>query len=247
MNIRHQIYWDEDAGSWTGDNVQLYKALEEKGYLTAFQAKSLDRMYEYDDLYNRNGDASRLTGYLKKYLIQNGYDGVVYTNKFEGVRHEGKEQVYDKSFIAFSPEQIKSATDNSGEFSPYNPSILRQNDITPEDDAVAEAKTFSSWEDWHGYATFMLELDENEIARAWDEAHAVPKESFFSEGMSDEDKDRVFSDWIDSDEGLDSFVKHLRAIESVRRDIDNTRFGGVDENSLAEYEVAYENSKFRTS
>ena len=238
LNIRHPIYWDEDAGSWTGDNVQLYKALEEKGYLTAFQAKSLDRMYEYDDLYNRNGDASRLTGYLKKYLIQNGYDGVVYTNKFEGVRYEGKEQVYDKSFIAFSPEQIKSATDNSGELSPYSPSILRQNDITPEDNAVAEAKTFSSWEDWHGYATFMLELDENEIARAWDEAHAVPKESFFSEGMSDEDKDRTFSDWIDSDEGLDSFVKHLRSTESVRRDIDNTRFGGVDENSLAEYEVA---------
>ncbi|MBO4388183.1 MAG: hypothetical protein J5785_01940 [Spirochaetales bacterium] len=55
--------------------------------------------------------------------------------------------------------------------------MLYQNDITPEDNAVAEAKTFSSWEDWHGYATFMLELDENETARAWDEAHAVPKEN----------------------------------------------------------------------
>ena len=72
-------------------------------------------------------------------------------------------------------QKVLQRTDVVNKYS-YGSDMLYQNDITPEDNAVAEAKTFSSWEDWHGYATFMLELDENETARAWDEAHAVPKE-----------------------------------------------------------------------
>ena len=46
-----------------------------------------------------------------------GYDGIVYRNKYEDIGSD--------SFIAFEPAQIKSAEANSGEFNPNNPSILR--------------------------------------------------------------------------------------------------------------------------
>ena len=47
-----------------------------------------------------------------------GYDGFVYYNVYENTG--------DDSYAVFSPNQIKSATDNSGEFSSDNPSILYQ-------------------------------------------------------------------------------------------------------------------------
>jgi Large polyvalent protein associated domain 38/ADP-Ribosyltransferase in polyvalent proteins len=50
----------------------------------------------------------------RKLLEANGYDGVVYKNQVEGK---------GDSYIAFKPEQIKSAIGNSGEFSPTNPDI----------------------------------------------------------------------------------------------------------------------------
>jgi len=49
-----------------------------------------------------------------------GFDGVV----ADGFSDSGDAQ--NRIFVAFTPEQIKSATGNSGEFDPANPSILRQ-------------------------------------------------------------------------------------------------------------------------
>ena len=49
-----------------------------------------------------------------------GFDGVV----SEGFSNSGDAE--NRIFVAFRPEQIKSATGNSGEFDPTNPSILRQ-------------------------------------------------------------------------------------------------------------------------
>jgi hypothetical protein len=47
-----------------------------------------------------------------------GYDGVVYLNTKEDPENPAD------SYIAFRPEQIKSAISNTGEFSDTNPSIL---------------------------------------------------------------------------------------------------------------------------
>lgn len=47
-----------------------------------------------------------------------GYDGFVYYNNYE---NDGND-----SYAVFSPNQIKSATDNTGAFDPHNPSILFQ-------------------------------------------------------------------------------------------------------------------------
>lgn len=52
---------------------------------------------------------------IKAELKRRGYDGMVYEN---AVEDEGSD-----SYIAFEPTQIKSATDNTGAFSPRNPDI----------------------------------------------------------------------------------------------------------------------------
>lgn len=75
-----------------------------------------------------------------------GYDGIVYLNRFEGMTTERIKELSESgmlsrldglsdrefrrlvpeaedSFIAFYPEQIKSATDNTGEFDYRNPDI----------------------------------------------------------------------------------------------------------------------------
>ena len=53
-----------------------------------------------------------------------GHDGLIYRNKVEDVGND--------TYVAFSPEQIKSATDNVGTFDESNPSILFQT-VTDEE------------------------------------------------------------------------------------------------------------------
>jgi len=75
---------------------------------------------------------------------RNGYDGIVYLNRFEGTSFENVQRAYDEkvdlnklsdkeflkrfpeatdSYIVFSSTQIKSATGNVGTFDPNNPDI----------------------------------------------------------------------------------------------------------------------------
>lgn len=57
---------------------------------------------------------------LVRLLLENGYDGFVYTNQWEGLNLPENER---ESYIVFEPEQIKSATGNVGTFDPNNPDI----------------------------------------------------------------------------------------------------------------------------
>lgn len=61
---------------------------------------------------------------LQRAIEKAGYDGIVYSNSHEGT---------GDSYIAFHPEQIKSAIGNTGAFDPKNPDI-RYSKHTPEDD-----------------------------------------------------------------------------------------------------------------
>lgn len=54
---------------------------------------------------------------LRELLLSKGIDGIVYLNKYED---EG-----ELSWIVFSPTQIKSATDNNGDFDPTNPDVRK--------------------------------------------------------------------------------------------------------------------------
>src|SRR5690606_23907418 len=77
--------------------------------LTEQQLEALDEKFE------RDGESHDS---LREFLIEQGYDGVVYQNAFEG----------GESWIAFRPEQIKSATGNRGTFDPNDPNILNQDE-----------------------------------------------------------------------------------------------------------------------
>lgn len=59
-----------------------------------------------------------------------GYDGIVFENAVDGMN--------DAVYVAFKPEQIKSATGNRGTFDRSNPSILAQGIKLSEDVTVAE-------------------------------------------------------------------------------------------------------------
>ena len=73
---------------------------------------------------------------LQEWLESKGYDGYVYPNAYEGG---------GDSFAVFRPEQIKSATGNSGTFDPADPNILadrtkKRDDVTADvgSDAVRQ-------------------------------------------------------------------------------------------------------------
>ncbi len=61
------------------------------------------------------------------FFRQLGFDGIIFPE------HGDMDSI---SFVVYARHQIKSATANSGEFSPDNPSILRSQSITPEQDAA---------------------------------------------------------------------------------------------------------------
>lgn len=67
-----------------------------------------------------------------------GYDGLIYTNEWEDADNKSD------SYVAFDPSQIKSATDNTGEFSSENPDIrfqLNKKDYATRDTASDQGTT----------------------------------------------------------------------------------------------------------
>jgi len=81
---------------------------------------------ERDILRGRSGQTPRI-GFTEviRSAIAAGYDGVIADNILDGGGPYG-EQNPSKVVVATSPEQIKSATGNNGNFDPSNPSILNQ-------------------------------------------------------------------------------------------------------------------------
>lgn len=63
---------------------------------------------------------------------EKGRDGLILTNLldfYDGT--DGRETIAERQIVAFSPTQIKSATDNTGAFDTGNPSILFQSAVEP--------------------------------------------------------------------------------------------------------------------
>lgn len=75
---------------------------------------------------------------LRDILEAKGYDGIVYVNRYEGPRSARAD-----SYVAFRPEQIKSALANTGEYSLTNPDIRYS--IAAATDANAEEQR-TAWE-----------------------------------------------------------------------------------------------------
>lgn len=106
----------DNAGRYTrqggGGNVMpVYLSLKNPLIVERTNAK-----YDYDGSYNRVAFANFIDDALEA-----GHDGVI----FRDVLDRGKRST---QYVAFRPEQIKSATGNRGTFDPANPSILESVD-----------------------------------------------------------------------------------------------------------------------
>ena len=89
-----------------------------------------------------------------------GFDGASYINAFEG---------YGKSWIAFTPRQVKSATGNDGSFSRTNPSILYS--VAPP--VPSPTRTFDSLNRAFGTKLTSGELGKNQARFNWFMKHML--------------------------------------------------------------------------
>lgn len=107
-----------------------------------------------------------------------GFDGITHIG---GGRHGASDGTKHRVFIAFDPEQIKSATGNNGEFNPTSPNILAQEkrgSITFADDITQQPSVISLFNKadlstfLHESGHFFLEVT-NDMARREDAPPAV--------------------------------------------------------------------------
>ena len=133
---------NDDANSFI---MQLSDVLDRREvdrlYKLAPDSEAIEIKYgsgsKFDEVYRDTNRRALLE--VKKSLISEGYDGVVYRNE-----HEGKQsKLGADSYIAFSPEQIKSATGNKGTFDSGNPDIRY---MPPKADDMVQARTRSGME-----------------------------------------------------------------------------------------------------
>lgn len=108
LNIQNPFEMQDKGIEHTA--IDYLQELYDAGELSFTRFEEL-RRDDNNDLIN---DESLLMDRVVDALESRGYDGIVYENTVEG---EGK------SFVAFSPTQIKSATGNNGNFSSANPDI----------------------------------------------------------------------------------------------------------------------------
>ena len=101
ITIKNPIEIKEN-GNWNSDII--FKSLKESGFeFTDLETKQIrNKPYGSDS--------------IKDILTKRGYDGIKYENRFEGI--DG-----NIAYIAFKSNQIKSATENNGEFSVENNDI----------------------------------------------------------------------------------------------------------------------------
>lgn len=125
-----------DDGSFS--YAMVLPQLVELGIATKAEAEAIER----EALKEGHGRRPLATKATRELIERAGYDGVVYFNREEGIAASVEERaeaagVDDAEFarrfpdardswIAFKPDQIKSAIGNRGTFDPNNPSILEQ-------------------------------------------------------------------------------------------------------------------------
>jgi hypothetical protein len=98
------LTWDKYSEARKKLEYYLKRHIEQ--WLEKHPDKNRDQVQDEGRLFSRD--------YVKRLLKEHGYDGIVYDNKIEGG---------GDSYIAFEPNQIKSAIGNRGAFSEENPDI----------------------------------------------------------------------------------------------------------------------------
>lgn len=146
-------------------------------------------------------------GLLRKIVMRKGYDGVRYKNENEG----NTDDPYNMAWIAFSPAQIKSATENRGTFDRRDP------DITNPIPSMVRSKLSRIIEPGDRILCYDRAQGED-LYRLWDMVHTagpLTKEALVEiEGMLDDDGVLV----IESGEEPPGLRDHFRKV---------IRYGGM--------------------
>lgn len=177
------------TGASSGENIKpVYLnivnplRLEDRGDFSA--AEVADQLMELGiELINGSGFPSRTQidhmgsedGHrmLQSIIKANGYDGIVYLNRREGLHDpfgpdgmDGDElnalpdvdviayfgDAVQDSYIVFDPEQVKSALGNSGEFDPSNADIRFSECASDPENAVLTMDAVDAFGDWFGHS-----------------------------------------------------------------------------------------------
>lgn len=124
LNIQNPIYFRGDVGAFDAPAV-VAQALERQGIIDQAEFEDISEVILRDTL-GKSPYNSRSFEYIRSLLESKGYDGIFYPNTVEG---EGL------SFIAFRPQQVKSAIGNTGKYRWSDKDILKSaiRDDLPDD------------------------------------------------------------------------------------------------------------------
>jgi len=109
----------EDVGEWR-DPLEVLGGLPEeiRNRLDDDLADELlnlrSQYFGEPEEYLNDSEVQEIRDTIRDAIKDSGYDGIVYANAAEGS---------GDSYIVFEPEQVKSATGNTGRFDPRNPAI----------------------------------------------------------------------------------------------------------------------------
>lgn len=140
LSIQNPLRAGQDPMTWDDPARVLYALME--GADDPSLREELELMLEYAeeqkldytsrgydlDEWRESEEADEVVEGTKAELIALGFDGIVYENEVEG----------GESWVAFRPEQIKSATGNRGTFDPNDPDIKHSPADIPHHKRVTE-------------------------------------------------------------------------------------------------------------
>mgnify|MGYP003620171114 CR=1 FL=1 len=98
-------------------------------------------------VYDYKGRSYRDKSYAEilQQAIDGGHDGVILRNTYDSgpITHDARDET--DIYVAFRPEQVKSATGNNGNFDPANPDIRFSRSAAPSLSEVAETGRDTAW------------------------------------------------------------------------------------------------------
>ena len=136
LNIRNPYESFFDGVNWEGTAYGKFELFsDETGTVTALDGSTYWDSWEEAEAYaeekgledysiDEDPNIGTTTDYEAKYARESGHDGAIIHDVVDGSIYANPDKT--DVYVVFSPEQIKSATDNAGTFDPRNPSILFQ-------------------------------------------------------------------------------------------------------------------------
>ena len=136
LNIRNPYESFFDGVNWEGTAYGKFELFsDETGTVTALDGSTYWDSWEEAEAYaeekgledysiDEDPNIGTTTDYEAKYARESGHDGAIIHDVVDGSIYADPDKT--DVYVVFSPEQIKSATDNAGTFDPDNPSILFQ-------------------------------------------------------------------------------------------------------------------------